>query len=73
MTETDLNHENIHGRQQLELLLIVFYLVYFIEWIFKGYYHVSFEKESYKNESNLSYLKNRKWFAMWKTKVKQEE
>lgn len=26
--EVDLNHENIHGKQQKELLLIFFYLIY---------------------------------------------
>lgn len=62
----DLNHENIHGRQQLELLIIPFYIIYIIEWIFKGYRKISFEKEAYSNEQNLDYLKNRKHFAMWK-------
>ena len=66
--EIDLNHERIHGRQQLELALIGFYLIYFIEWIAKGYDYISFEIEAYKNEKNLDYLKNRKHYSMWKTK-----
>ena len=63
MTEVDLNHENIHGRQQLELLLIGFYLIYLVEWIFKGYRRISFEVEAYDNENNLDYLKTRKKYA----------
>ncbi len=66
MSEIDINHENIHGRQQLELLIIPFYIIYLIEWIFKGYRNISFEKEAYDNEDNLDYLKTRKWFAQWK-------
>lgn len=62
----DLNHENIHGKQQIELLLIFFYIIYFIEWIFKGYRKISFEKEAFNNENNLDYLKQRKLFAMWR-------
>lgn len=44
---TDFNHERIHLRQQIELLVIPFYIIYFIEWIFKGYRNISFEKEAY--------------------------
>ena len=64
--EVDLNHENIHGRQQLELLIIFFYLIYLVELIIKGYRNISFEKEAYNNDNNLDYLKTRKWFAMWR-------
>ena len=65
--EVDLNHENIHGRQQLELFLVFFYLIYLIEWIFKGYRNISFEKEAYANEKDLNYLEwRRKPYAMWK-------
>lgn len=73
--EIHLNHEKIHARQQLELLIIPFYLIYLIEWLVrliitrnlhKAYRDISFEKEAYANESNLDYLKNRKWFTMWR-------
>ena len=64
--DIDLNHEKIHWRQQLELLVIPFYIIYLIEWIFKGYKHISFEKEAYDNEDNLNYLKERKYFAQWR-------
>lgn len=61
-----INHENIHGRQQLELLIIPFYIIYIIEWIFKGYRNISFEKEAYNNQYNLNYLKERKHYSMWR-------
>lgn len=61
--EETLNHEKIHLRQQIELLVVFFYVIYFFEWLFKGYRKISFEKEAYKNESDLNYLKNRKFFA----------
>ena len=66
ITEYTLNHERIHFRQQLELLLIGFYIIYFIEYIFKGYRTISFEKEAYRNAKNLNYLKTRKIFGQWR-------
>lgn len=64
--EVDLNHEYIHSAQQLELALIGFYFIYFVEWVAKGYRYVSFEREAYGNETNLDYLKTRKHYAWWK-------
>lgn len=61
-----INHENIHGEQQKELLLIGFYIIYLIEYLLKGYYNISFEKEAYSNENNNNYLENRKIFGMWR-------
>lgn len=66
LAEKTRNHENIHGKQQKELLVIPFYLIYFIEWIFKGYRNVSFEREAYSNEHNFKYLETRKRFGMWR-------
>lgn len=70
------NHEKIHLRQQLELLIIPFYIIYLIEYLYLRYkkkmssdnaYHaISFEKESYKNGPNINYLKQRKIFAQWR-------
>ena len=66
-----LNHEKIHLRQQLELLIIPFFIWYGLEYIFRlfqfknanlAYRNISFEREAYHNESNLNYLKNRKFF-----------
>lgn len=64
-----LNHEKIHLKQQLELLLIFFYFWYFIEFFIhfcklgsreKAYMNISFEKEAYQNHHDFNYLKNRK-------------
>ena len=30
-----INHEKIHLRQQIELLIVFFYIIYISEWIFK--------------------------------------
>nr|WP_296149792.1 hypothetical protein [uncultured Flavobacterium sp.] len=67
-----LNHEKIHIRQQLELLILPFFVLYFLEYLFRliqyknkneAYRNISFEREAYANELNLNYLKNRKyWF-----------
>lgn len=70
-----LNHERIHLKQQLELLVIGFYLWYVLEflvWIVKyknwnkAYRTISFEQEAYTNESCLTYLKDRPLFAFLK-------
>lgn len=70
-----LNHERIHLRQQLELFIVPFYLIYFIEYFIgraKGmnhedaYRNIRFEKEAYENESNLSYLKKRNLYCYWR-------
>jgi len=70
-----LNHEAIHTRQMLELLVIGFYLWYLIEWSIlliryrnglKAYRHIGFEKEAYDNEGDLQYLKQRKKYAFKK-------
>jgi len=39
-------HEAIHWKQQIELLILPFYLIYFVEWILKGYKGISFEREA---------------------------
>ena len=58
-----INHEKIHLRQQMELLLLPFYVWYLIAYYRKGYYNVNFEREAYSNDSNLTYLKKRRIFA----------
>ena len=66
-----INHERIHLRQQLELLVFIFYLWYLIEFLLriayfrnwkKAYQNLSFEREAYTNEKDLDYLKSRPWF-----------
>lgn len=61
-----LNHERIHLRQQIEMLIIPFYIWYLIEYVTKGYYKNRFELEAYTNDSNMNYLSKRKWFAFIK-------
>ena len=63
-----LNHEKIHTKQQIELLFIEFFIVYFFEWIFKGYRNISFEKEAYEHEEDFDYLRKRKHYAQWRKK-----
>ena len=69
-----LNHEKIHIRQQIELLILPFFLLYFLEYLFRliqyrnkstAYRNISFEREAYANERNLDYLKTR---PFWKFK-----
>ena len=66
-----INHEKIHLRQQLELLIIPFFVVYVLEFFLRcvhykkwhlAYKNISFEREAYANESNLHYLKNRSFW-----------
>lgn len=70
-----LNHERIHLKQQLELLVIPFYIWYLTEYAkhrFRGlnhleaYLQISFEKEAYCNEQRLDYLGKRPAFAFRK-------
>ena len=66
------NHEKIHLRQQLEMLVLPFFVWYFIEyavrlWQYKNtnlaYRNISFEREAYTNEINLEYLKTKRVFS----------
>jgi len=66
-----LNHEKIHLRQQLELLIIPFYIWYILEFFIRllyyrnwhlAYRNISFEREAYRNEFNLNYLKHRRFW-----------
>lgn len=70
-----INHEKIHLKQQIEMLVIGFYLWYGIEFLIhfvthkkwmKAYYAISFEKEAYQNEQNLDYIRNRKVWSFLK-------
>jgi hypothetical protein len=65
------NHEKIHLRQQLELLVIPFFIWYFMEYLVRliqyknadlAYRNISFEREAYANELNLQYLKKRSFW-----------
>ncbi|MDR1707407.1 MAG: hypothetical protein LBR46_05320 [Prevotella sp.] len=75
LTNEEQNHEAIHIRQGRELLWIFFYLWYVIEWVIRliqyrdrkqAYRNISFEREAYSNQSNLGYIKIRKYFEFIK-------
>lgn len=70
-----INHERIHIRQQLELLIIPFYIWYVAEWLYHyaqcrewwaAYRKISFEREAYTHQEAIDYLKNRKMWAFLK-------
>jgi hypothetical protein len=67
-----LNHERIHVRQQIELLVIPFFVWYILEYFVRliqfkdrnlAYRNISFEREAYQNEKNLYYLKQRSFWS----------
>ncbi len=61
-----INHERIHLRQQLELLVLPFHIWYLIALYRVGYLQIKFEREAYANENNLNYLKHRKPYSFMK-------
>jgi hypothetical protein len=70
-----INHEKIHLRQQLELLIVPFFIWYSLEFLLRWYQYkdknlayrnLSFEREAYANESNLEYLETRKYYSFLK-------
>jgi len=72
--ETLIRHESIHIRQQTELLVLPFYIIYlfdFIVGLYKlrdpklAYRRIRFEQEAYGNQHVEDYLSVRKNFA-WK-------
>lgn len=72
LTHRLLTHEKIHLRQQLETLILPFYVLYFLEFLFrlmqyrnfsKAYRNISFEREAYYFESHIDYLEQRKPYA----------
>ena len=67
-----INHEIIHLRQQLELLLVIFYLWYLLEYLirliiyrnhYKAYRNISFEKEAFDNECDFEYNKRKNFWS----------
>lgn len=68
-------HEKIHHRQQLELLLVGFYLLYSINYFinlvkygvhYKAYRQIIFEREAFAMDNDADYLKKRNPFAFLK-------
>lgn len=80
LDEKLVRHERIHLRQQIELLLVGFYLVYIAEFVihllrsrdrYLAYRSIGFEQEAYAHEDRSDYLKNRKlwaWRSFWLTR-----
>lgn len=66
ITKELINHERIHLIQQMELLVLPFYIWYLMALYKVGYWNISFEKEAYENEKDLLYLKKRRIFAFRK-------
>jgi len=63
-----IHHEKIHLRQQVEMLILFFYLWYGFEYIVRlfqykdrhiAYQNISFEREAYTNEYTPAYLNTR--------------
>lgn len=64
LSKYTLNHENIHTHQMKYMLYILFYFWYVIEWLIKllvyfnfdkAYRNISFEREAYDNQNDLTY------------------
>ena len=67
-----INHERIHLRQQWELLIIPFFILYGMEYLirflktrnpYEAYRNISFEKEAYIKEKDLNYLRVRSFWS----------
>ncbi len=67
-----IHHERIHHRQQLELLIVPFYLLYVLHYLFnlcryrqhdRAYREIVFEREAYACEADATYLHGRKLWA----------
>jgi len=70
-----INHEKIHLQQQKEMLWLLFFIWYLVEFLVKliifkeamiVYKNVSFEREAYANEFDKYYLKDRKFWNFLK-------
>jgi hypothetical protein len=67
-----INHEKIHIKQQLELLILPFFIWYVLEFIFNllyyrnknlAYRNICFEREAYFYENDFTYLRKRSFWA----------
>lgn len=69
MSKEDMNHEAIHTAQMKEMMYILFYWWYLVEWILRlfgkgnAYRRISFEREAYDNQHNMNYLSVRKKYS----------
>jgi hypothetical protein len=67
-----INHERIHLKQQAELLVIPFYVLYLINYLInlaiylnhhKAYLNIVFEREAYAKDADIGYLNSRKLYS----------
>ncbi|TAL31737.1 MAG: hypothetical protein EPN93_16765 [Spirochaetes bacterium] len=67
-----INHERIHLRQQLEMLVVIFYFIYLCSFLWNiirrknfmaAYMRVLFEREAYAHEYDPDYLARRRLYA----------
>ena len=72
-------HEKIHWKQQIEMIILPFYLWYGIEWFIRfliqkkqAYNNISFEREAHMFSHNIEYLNTRKFYAWIKCLRKKD-
>jgi hypothetical protein len=67
-----INHEKIHFKQQQELLILPFYILYLLHYFanrlkyknhHQAYMNICFEQEAYANEHDMDYLHKRRPYA----------
>jgi hypothetical protein len=70
-----ITHERIHLKQQLELLVLPFYLWYLLEFLFwwirkkdfrEAYENIVFEREAFAHQERKDYLKQRPFWAFFR-------
>lgn len=70
-----INHERIHLRQQIQMLILPFYLWYGIEYLIRwvklrdrnrAYRTLAMEREAYAHENDPDYLKTFRFWAFLK-------
>jgi hypothetical protein len=73
--DVTVRHERTHIRQQQELLILFFYVIYVGEWLWyrvkgktaiEAYEGLRFEREAYAHEKDPEYLSGRRSFAWLK-------
>ena len=67
-----INHERIHLRQQIQMLILPFYIWYGLEFLIRliiyrdknrAYRNLAMEREAYTNEADPDYLKTFRFWA----------
>ena len=75
LSDTVINHEEIHAAQIKEMFCIGFYAWYLLEWLLrisqywsfkKAYRNISFEREARANQFDFDYLAQRTKYSFLK-------